>query len=460
MDKEILMSAQKEERLVVIGGDAAGMSAAAQAKRMRPELKVTAFEEGPYTSYGACGMPYYIEGLIEKPEDLIARSPETFKRKNDIDAHVLHRVEQIDLKKKAVLVRDLQADKTFWKEYDQLHIATGAVPIRPKLPGVDAEGIHSLSIIPDSVKIHQEIEKRSPKRAVVIGGGYVGLEMAEALLARGLEVSLVELLPQVMSTLDQDMAELVADNLRAMGVTLYLGEGVESFEVSGDRVSGVKTSKRLLPADLVILGIGIQPNVALAKEADVPLGETGAILVDDRMHTEIPDVWAAGDCVESTHLVSGRKIFIALGTVANKQGRVAGINLGGGDTRFPGVVGTAITKVGETEVARTGLSAREAETLRLDHVTAYVKARTRAKYYPGGGSAAIKVVAERSTSRFLGGQIVGPPGAGKRIDIFATALHAGMRVPEMLYLDLAYAPPVSPAWDPVLIALRQIAGKL
>lgn len=454
------MNARKGDHLVVIGGDAAGMSAASQARRMRPDLKITVFERGPYTSYGACGLPYYVEGLIKEIDDLVHRTPEVFRQKHDIDARVFHEVEKIDLNRRAVRVRNVKENQTFWEDFDQLLIATGASPIRPKLPGIDAQGIFSLSSLPDGLAIRQAVAEKSARQAVIVGGGYIGLEMAEALLARGLQVSLVELLPQVMSTLDEDMAELIADSLREMGVTLYLGEGVESFKVSGNRVSGVKTSKRLLPADLAILGIGIRPNIALAKEAGIPLGETGAILVDDHMRTEIPDVWAAGDCVESTHLVSGRKVFIALGTVANKQGRIAGINLGGGDARFPGVVGTAITKVGEMEVARTGFSAREAETLGIDHVTAFVKARTRAKYYPGGGSAAIKVVAERSAGRFLGGQIVGPPGAGKRIDIFATALHAGMRVPEMLYLDLAYAPPVSPVWDPVLIALRQVAGKL
>jgi NADPH-dependent 2,4-dienoyl-CoA reductase/sulfur reductase-like enzyme len=454
------MSASEGEHLVVIGGDAAGMSAAAQARRMRPELRITAFEEGPYTSYGACGMPYYVEGLIERPENLIARTPEAFKKKNDIDAHVLHRVEGIDLEKRAVLVRDLQTDKTFTEKYDQLHIATGALPIRPKLPGIDAEGIHSLSIIPDGVAIRRQIEKSSPKRAVVVGGGYVGLEMAEALLARGLEVSLVELLPQVMSTLDGDMAALVAGTLQEMGVTLYLGEGVESFETGGGRVTGVKTSQRLIPADVVILGIGIRPNVALARSAGVPLGETGAILVDDRMRTEVPDVWAAGDCVESLHLVSGRKVFIALGSVANKQGRIAGINLGGGEARFPGVVGTAITKVGPSEVARTGLTVREAQKLDLDHVSVFSKGRTRARYYPDHGPVAVKVVAEKGTGRLLGGQIVGAAGAGKRIDVLATALHAGMTVPEMKYLDLAYAPPVSPVWDPVLVAVGRLAEKL
>ncbi len=454
------MSAKNREHLVIIGGDAAGMSAAAQARRMRPDLKITAFEEGPYTSYGACGMPYYVEGLIEKPEDLIARTPEDFKKKNDIDTNVLHRVEGIDLKTKAVLVRDLQSDKTTWEQYDQLHVATGALPIRPKLPGIDAEGIHSLSIIPDGVKIRREIQERSPKRAVVVGGGYIGLEMAEALIANGLQVALVELLPQVMSTLDEDMAALVAQVLQEMGVALYLEEGVESFQVTDGHVSGVKTAKRILPADLVILGIGIRPNVALSKEAGIPLGETGAILVDDHMRTEAPAVWAAGDCVESLHLVSGKKAFIALGSVANKQGRIAGINLGGGNASFPGVVGTAITKIGETEIARTGLTVREAQKLGLDHVTAFIKGRTKARYYPDGGPISVKVVAQKGTGRLLGGQIVGGPGAGKRIDVLATALHAGMRVSEMIYLDLAYAPPLSPAWDPLLVALGKLAGKM
>jgi NADPH-dependent 2,4-dienoyl-CoA reductase/sulfur reductase-like enzyme len=263
-----------------------------------------------------------------------------------------------------------------------------------------------------------------------------------------------------MNTLDEDMAGLVADALTKMGVTLYLGEGVESFEISDGRVTGVKTSKRVLPADLVILAIGIRPNTALAEAAGIPLGETGAILVDDRMRTEIPDVWAAGDCVESLHLVSGQKVFIALGTVANKQGRIAGVNLGGGEARFPGVVGTAITKVGEAEIARTGLTVREAEKLGLSTVAAFHKGRTKARYYPGGGSMAVKVVAEKGTGRFLGGQIVGAQGAGKRIDVLATALHAGLKVREMMYLDLAYAPPLSPVWDPMLVAIGRVAEKI
>ena len=452
---------RKTEHLVIIGGDAAGMSAAMQARRMRPELSITAFEEGPTTSYAACGMPYYVEGLVETVDDLVTRRAEVFRKKHNIDARVLHRVERIDINKKTVQVRDLEADSTFPQTYDQLMVATGATPIRPKkLPGIDAEGIHTLSILPDSERIRREIEQRSLRSAVIVGGGYIGLEMAEALLARGLEVSLVELLPQVMSTLDEDMADLVADGIRKMGVTLYLGEGVESFQTNEGRVTGVKTSQRLLAADLVVLAIGIRPNVALAEEAGIPLGETGAIRVDDRLRTGAPDVWAAGDCVESFHLVSGRKIFIALGTVANKQGRIAGTNIGGGEARFPGVAGTAITRVGETEIARTGLTVREAGKLEIETVAAFHKGRTKARYFPDAGPMAVKVVAEKRTGRFLGGQIVGAPGAGKRIDVFATALHAGLTVSEMRYLGLAYAPPVSPVWDPILGAVGKAADRV
>ena len=299
------------------------------------------------------------------------------------------------------------------------------------------------------------VDTERPKRAVVVGGGYIGLEMAEALILRGLEVSLVERGEQVMSTLDPDMGALVSGAVAEAGVQLHLGESLEAFEVAGGRVTAVVTDKRTLPADIVILGLGVHPRTELAERAGIPLGVRGAIRVNERMQTEIPGVWAAGDCAESFHLVSRRPVHIALGTIANKQGRVAGINLGGGYATFPGVVGTAVSKICKWEVARTGLQEREIRGLGLEPVSAVIKSTTRAGYYPNAGPITVKTLAEKGSGRLLGAQIVGIEGAAKRIDIFATALHAGMTVQEMINLDLSYAPPYSNAWDPVHIAVRQ-----
>jgi NADPH-dependent 2,4-dienoyl-CoA reductase/sulfur reductase-like enzyme len=265
-------------------------------------------------------------------------------------------------------------------------------------------------------------------------------------------------MPQVMGTLDPDMGALVSDALRNIGVALYLEESLESFEVSRGRVRGVVSDQRTLPADVVVLGLGVRPNSTLAGEAEVPLGERGAIKVNERMQTAVEGVWAAGDCVESFHLVSRKPFYVALGTVANKQGRVAGVNLGGGYATFPGVVGTAVSKVCAVEVARTGLQESEIQRLGWEYISAKIESKTRAGYYPGAGPITVKVLAEKGSGRLLGGQIVGIEGAAKRIDVLATALHAGFTVQEMLHLDLSYAPPYSPVWDPVLIAARKAAG--
>jgi NADPH-dependent 2,4-dienoyl-CoA reductase/sulfur reductase-like enzyme len=284
--------------------------------------------------------------------------------------------------------------------------------------------------------------------------------MAEALVTRGLDVSLVERASAVMNTLDTDMGDLVSRALRDVGVTLYLEESVEGFETNGGRVTGVRTDRRTLPADIVILGIGTRPNTALARDAAIPLGQTGAIKVNARMQTEVEGVWAAGDCAEAFHLISRRPIHIALGTIANKQGRICGINLGGGYATFPGVVGTAVSKICAVEVARTGLNEKEARALGLEYVVGKIESTTRAGYFPGAGKITVKVLAERASGRLLGSQLVGIEGAAKRIDVFATALHAGMTVEEVQYLDLSYAPPFAPVWDPILIAARKAAEQL
>jgi NADPH-dependent 2,4-dienoyl-CoA reductase/sulfur reductase-like enzyme len=389
---------------------------------------------------------------------LIARTPETFRDKQNIDARTLHEVEEIDLDRRRLRVRRLESAHVQWEAFDRLLIATGASPLAPDVPGAGAQGIYGLSTLQSGLAVRRAVDEEHPKRAVIIGGGYIGLEMAEALVLRGLEVSLVEKMPQVMGTLDPDMGALVSDALRNIGVALYLEESLESFEVSRGRVRAVVSDQRTLPADVVILGLGVRPNSTLAGEAEIPLGERGAIKVNERMQTAAEGVWAAGDCVESFHLVSRKPFYVALGTVANKQGRVAGVNLGSGYATFPGVVGTAVSKVCAFEVARTGLQESEVQRLGWEYISAKIESKTRAGYYPGAGPITVKVLAEKGSGRLLGGQIVGIEGAAKRIDVLATALHAGFTVQEMLHLDLSYAPPYSPVWDPVLIAARKAAG--
>ncbi len=444
------------QRLIVIGGDAAGMSAAAKVRREDPQREIVVFERSPHTSYSACGMPYLIAGLIDSPERLVARSPEKFREKFNIDARTGHEVLELDPSGQRVRVTNLEQGSTTWEPYDQLLIATGAAAISPTLPGSDSEGIFGLSTLASGIQIQQFMDRQLPRRAVVVGGGYIGLEMAEALVRQGLQVSLVEKGEQVMGTLDPDMGALVSDALREVGVTLYLQESLVGYESANGLVTGVVTDQRTLQADLVIVGLGTRPNTALAAASGIPLGEKGSIRVTPRMQTAAVNVWAAGDCAESFHLISRRPFHIALGTVANKQGTVAGINLSGGYATFPGVVGTAVSKICKYEVARTGLTEREIRELGLLYNTATTKSKTRAGYYPGAGWITVKLLAEQGSGRLLGGQIVGLEGAAKRIDVLATALTAGMTVQQLVDLDLSYAPPFSPVWDPVQTAARQL----
>ncbi|MBN1932777.1 MAG: FAD-dependent oxidoreductase [Desulfobacterales bacterium] len=386
---------------------------------------------------------------------MIVRSPETFKEKQQIETRVLHEAMVIDLQKRQVLVREVNNVKENWEPFDYLMIATGAVPICPNVPGIDADGIYGVNTLQSGINIRRDVDLKKPKRAVIVGGGYIGLEMAEAFVLRGLEVSLVEHADQVMNTLDGDMAQMVSAALAQIGISLYMQESLEGFDVREGKLQAVVTDKRSLPTDIAILGMGVRPNSKLAKEAGLRLGTKDSIAVNDRMQTDIEGIWAAGDCVESFHLISRRHFHIALGTVANKQGRVAGINIGGKYATFPGVVGTAVSKICSLEVARTGLQEKEIRQLGLEYVSGKINSRTRAGYYPDAGRITVKLLAEKGNGRLLGGQIVGKEGAAKRIDVIATALHAGFNLEEMLNLDLSYAPPYSPVWDPVLIAVRK-----
>lgn len=369
-------------------------------------------------------------------------------------------MEEIDLKQTRIRLREQDNPDTWWEAYDMLMIATGALPIRPPVEGIAARGIFGINTLQSGLEVMAFIEERGPKNAVVIGGGYIGLEMAENLILRGMHVSLIERAPEVMGTLDPDMGTLVSKALIDIGVKLYRKESLEGFEVSKKHVQSVVTDKRTLPADLVILGMGVKPNVSLAKEAGIKLGLSGAVQVDDTMRTSDDNVWAGGDCAESFHLISRRPVNIALGTVANKHGRVAGTNMSGGYAVFPGLVGTAVSKICSLEVARTGLQEKELQQTGREYVSAVIESTTRASYYPDAGTISVKILAEKGNGRLLGGQIVGKEGAAKRIDILATALHAGMTVEEIADLDLSYAPPYSPLWDPVAIGARIAMKKL
>ena len=441
-------------KLVVIGGDAGGMSAAARANRGAESVEVVVFERGRYTSYSACGLPYLVGGLVPEADNLVARSPEAH-RANGIDVRMGHEVTAIDTAEHFVEVHDRDSDTTFRESYDHLLIATGATPIRPPLTNIDAKGITGIHTIPDALTIDEIIRTRIPQRAVVVGGGYIGLEMVEALVARGLHVTLVEKLEAPMATLDPDMGARVADGIRHLGADVQLGVGVEGFELDAQGwVAAVATETGELPADLVVMGLGVRANVALAAQAGIAIGPSGAIATDARMSTRTDGVWAAGDCVESFHRVSQKPVSIALGTHANKQGRVVGMNISGTPARFPGVIGTAVTKVGQVEIGRTGLNQREAAEAGFDAVARPIEGNTRSGYYPDSAKLVVKVVAERTTGRMLGAQIVGGAEAAKRIDALAVAVWNEMTVEAFSQLDLGYAPPYSPVWDTPLIAAR------
>lgn len=442
---------------MVIGGDAGGMTAASQARRLRGagDLAIVAFERGNFTSYSSCGIPYFVGEVVDDVETLIVRTPADFAR-HGIDARIRHEVVEIDLDAGKVLVRALDAGTEGWEGYDHLLVATGAVPIRPPLPGIESANVFGVQTLDDGLAIKEAIETIRPRRAVVVGGGYIGLEMAEALVVNGVDVSMVEAAPQPMTTLDPEMGALVADAMREMGIHVYVEEPVQGFESVEGRVSAVVTANRTLPAEIVVLGLGARPNSKLAAEAGLEVGErTRGIVVDHRMETPAENVWAAGDVTEKFHRISHEKVAIALGTHANKEGRAAGINIGGGYETFPGVVGTAVSKVCDLEVARTGLTEAEAERAGFEYVTATVDSTTRAGYFPGTAHIKTKFIAERASGRLLGAQIIGREGAAKRIDVCATALWSEMTVDEMLNVDLSYAPPFSPLWDPVLVAARK-----
>ncbi len=439
---------------MVIGGDAAGMAGASEVRRRRPEAEIVALEKGSWTSYSACGIPYLVGGGVAGLQQLVARTPQEFRDRR-IDMRIEHEVTGIDLDHRTVEVHNHSRSRTFSLGFDLLHVATGATPRRPQVPGINGGNVFGVQTLTDADELLGAAAASSVRTVCVVGSGYIGLELAEAFLQRGAAVTVVDQRPEVMATLDPDMGRLISQAMRDMGITVRLGE-----ELVGVEKGAVTTSGGEIPADLVVLGTGVAPNVALAEQAGLALGSSGAVAVDRRQRTSAEGVYCAGDCCESIHLVSGRGVHVALGTHANKQGRVAGINMAGGYATFPGVMGTAVTKVCAYEIGRTGLGEDEATAAGFEFVTATTTATNRAGYLDEARDVVVKLVAERYSGRLLGAQIVGGPGAAKRIDVLATALLGGLTLDDMIHLDLGYAPPFSPVWDPVLVAVRRCLALL
>jgi NADPH-dependent 2,4-dienoyl-CoA reductase/sulfur reductase-like enzyme len=445
-------------RLVVVGGVAAGTKAASRARRVDPEAEITVYQEEPEPSISECGLPYLLSGVVEGRDELVARTPEQFAEKG-IEVRVRHRVEKIDPERRRLSVRELESGETFEDSYDRMVIATGARAVLPPIPGADLDGVFKLRFLTDSDDVLRYIEERSPKRAVVVGGGYIGLEVAENLCRLGMEVSLLEAEDRVALAYGPEVSERVEEHLKENGVNVCTGAKVEAF-TGEERIRGVRFDDEELESDLAIVGVGIEPRVELAEDAGVEVGPTGAIRVDPHMKTNLPDVWAAGDCVETINLVSGKPAWIPLGDTANQMGRVAGTNAATGmDTlEFPGVLGTGIFKVFDLGVGKTGLSEAEAQEAGFEVVSAAVETSDRASYYPGAGKVFLKLISDGSTGRLIGAEAAGY-GAAKLTDVCATAIWGGLSYPDLVNLDLAYAPPYGPALSPVIQAATVLSGE-
>ncbi|AXR82660.1 FAD-dependent oxidoreductase [Natrarchaeobaculum sulfurireducens] len=446
-----------DDPFVIVGGDAAGMSAASKAKRADPELDVIVFERGEWVSYAACGMPYYVKGTVEDLEDLVAVTPEEFREDRDVDLRTGHEVIAIDREEKTVTV---EADgEQFEQPYGSVLIGTGARAVEPPFDGLELEGVYTLRSMDEADAIESFVTDREPERAAIVGGGYVGIEMAEALTERGVDVSIFEMLPRTLQPFGEQTAEIVEDHLRDQGVDLHLETAVQGFGGDG-RVETVELEAETVAADLVVVGVGVTPNVDLAEKAGIELGPTGAIATDEYGRTNDEDVYAAGDCAEATNVVTGEPDHVPLALTANRAGRAIGSTVTGDPTPTGGTAGTAIVKAFELGAARTGVIDEDrALEAGFDPVSVTVQVPTRPHYYPGATDLTVTLVADRDSKRVLGASLVGRDGA-KRIDTVATAVDTGLTVGELESLDLAYAPPFSPVWDPVLTAAKVLSGTI
>ena len=439
-------------KVVIVGGVAGGATAAARIRRLDEQARIVVFERSGYISYANCGLPYYIGDVITDPEELTLQTPESFQARFRISMKVRHEVTAIHPDRKTVSVTNLENGTMFEESYDKLILSPGATPTRPRLPGVGIDKVFTLRTVEDTFRMKEYISKNHPLSAVLAGGGFIGLELAENLRELGMDVTIVQRPKQLMNPFDADMASFIHGEMRRHGVRLVLGHTVDGFAEKDHGVDVLLKDREPLHADMVILAIGVTPDTTLAKEAGLELGIRGSIVVNDRMETSIPDIYAAGDAVQVKHCVTGEDALISLAGPANKQGRIAADNICGGDSRYQGSQGSSVIKVFDLTAAATGLNETNAKKAGLDVDTVVLSPMSHAGYYPGGKLMTMKVVFERETCRLLGAQIVGYEGVDKRIDVLATAIRAGMTAIQLKDLDLAYAPPYSSAKDPVNMA--------
>ena len=439
-------------KVLIVGGVAGGATAAARIRRLDETAEITVFERSGYISYANCGLPYYIGGVITDPEELTLQTPESFFSRFRINMKVHHEVTAIHPNQKTISVRNLETGEEFEESYDKLLLSPGAKPTQPRLPGVGIKKVFTLRTVEDTFHIKEYINKNQPKSAVLAGGGFIGLELAENLKELGMDVTIVQRPKQLMNPFDADMASFIHSEMRKHGVKLALGHTVEGFEEKDGGIDILLKDEMPLHADMVVLAIGVTPDTHLAKDAGLELGIKGSIVVNDRMETSAPDIFAAGDAVQVKHYVTGQEALISLAGPANKQGRIIADNICGGDSRYPGSQGSSVIKVFDMTAATTGMNETNARKAGLDVDTVILSPMSHAGYYPGGKVMTMKVVFEKETYRLLGAQIVGYEGVDKRIDVLATAIHAGMKATELKDLDLAYAPPYSSAKDPVNMA--------
>ena len=452
-------------RVVIVGGVAAGPKVASKVIRLRPDADVTVVEKGKLLSYAGCGLPYYVSGVVKDQAGLmstpvgVVRDPVFFQNVKNFRAMNQTEALEIDPQNKRVRVRDLVNEDDSWLEYDKLVLATGAVPVVPPIPGVELDNVFTLHGVHDAEGIRAALGKHKARDVVIVGGGLIGVEATEALAEHGCRVTIVEMLPQILNMLDWEMARLLERHLESHGVRVLTDSRVTSFEGDG-RLERVVTDDGEFPADLAILAIGVRPNVDLARKAGLQIGTTGGIRVNDHLQTSDPDIYAAGDCVEMTDLLTGKPTYVPLGSTANKQGRVAAVNVCGGDERFPGVVGSTVCKVFDYCVARTGLTEKAARERGYDVVTALAPAPDKAHFMPTAKPLFLKLVVDAKTRRLLGAQATGPGDGSKRIDVAAMAITAGMTVDQIANADLCYAPPYAPAMDNIITAANVARNKL